>query len=147
MHSVALSRFLLSALAVAGVGNRQVDPAGTHAPHDVAPAMETAAVSSRYPKEILGAWVPDGTTCGTPINYDSETLLLIDEEMMGQYENTNRPLEVSRLSSHPGVWKIASEASPGTGEYSGRYTEVFVLSGIKLTIASDKESSIFVRCK
>jgi hypothetical protein len=117
------------------------------APAAVVAATETAATLSKYPKEILGEWVPDGTTCGTPINYDSETLLLVDEEIMGQYENTNRPLEVRRLSNRPKVWKIVSEASPGTGEYSGRYTEIFVLSGIKLTIASDKESSIFVRCK
>jgi hypothetical protein len=120
----------------------------------VAPLVLAAAVGPgaatnlpTYPKDILGAWTPDGTPCGKPINYDSETLLLIEESIIGQYENTNRPIEVRRLSSRPKVWKVVSQASPGSGEYSGRYTEIFVLSGIKLTIVSEKESSIFVRCE
>jgi len=102
--------------------------------------------ATQYPKQIHGKWMEGATTCRSPINYDSEMLLIIDPDMLGQYENTSKPITVDQISNHPPTWKVISTVSPGTAEYSGRYIEIFTLIGSQLKIKFNGATTTYTRC-
>lgn len=91
--------------------------------------------------------MPKEMGCPTPINYDSEVLLSIDAGMLGQYENTSKPLRVEQTAQQPPTWRILSTFSPGTGEYEGEDTIVFTLSDGTLAIRTGDTTSSYTKCK
>jgi len=100
-----------------------------------------------YPQELRGAWMPAGLGCPATINPDSESLLLIEAGILGQYENTSKPLRVEKIQQHPAMWRIHSTYSPGTGEYEGEGDETFLLDGRSLAIGNERATVTYVRCK
>lgn len=69
------------------------------APISVASAAAAAAVGTvEYPRERRGAWMPADLGCPAA---DSESLLLIEADILGQHENTSKPLRVEKVKQHP----------------------------------------------
>ena len=91
--------------------------------------------------------MPKDIGCPTPINYDSESLLLIEADILGQYENTSKPLRIEQLSQRPLSWRIVTASDLGSGEYEGEERSTFTLAGNTLSIASDNVKLDYVRCK
>ena len=117
----------------------------------VAPTQSTPSASNshsiQYPAALRGAWMPKDIGCPTPINYDSESLLLIEADILGQYENTSKPLRIEQLSQRPLSWRIVAASDLGSGEYEGEERSTFTLAGNTLSIASDNVKFDYVRCK
>lgn len=96
---------------------------------------------------MRGVWMPKDLGCPTPLNYDSEVLLSVGADMLGQYENTTKPLRVETLAGRPSTWRILSTFSPGTGEYEGSENIVYRVEGDTLTIDNGKAKEVFTKCK
>src|SRR3546814_2484128 len=73
--------------------------------------------------------------CTSPINYDSVSLVVIDKDRLGHYEDANKPMEVRQISSEPQAWSIQSPLNVGGDGYDTPISEIFVLGGRKLGIA------------
>lgn len=108
---------------------------------------ETSAPAAKYPVAMHGVWMPKDLGCPDPINYDSETLLSVGADMLGQYENTTKPLQVEAIGENPPAWRILSTFSPGTGEYEGSENIVYNVDGDTMTIDNGEAKSVFTRCK
>ncbi|GAB3381474.1 hypothetical protein [Lysobacter fragariae] len=118
---------------------------------DAAVAPSSAPINrqvfAEYPRELHGLWMPKGMGCPTAINYDSEFLLSIDAGMLGQYENTSKPLRVEQTARQPPTWHILSTFSPGTGEYEGEDTIIFTLGNGTLSIRAGDATTSYTKCK
>jgi hypothetical protein len=100
-----------------------------------------------YPAPMRGVWMPEDVGCSDPLNYDSEVLLSVGADMLGQYENTAKPLRVETIGEHPPAWRILSTFSPGTGEYEGSESIVYSVDGDTMIIDNGKAKAVFTRCK
>jgi hypothetical protein len=100
-----------------------------------------------YPPELRGAWMPSDMGCPSSINPDGEDLLSIGAGMLGQYENTSKPLRVDQVSKTPYVWRVLTTFSPGTGEYEGADFITFKLTGSTLLIQTKSAISTYVKCR
>lgn len=91
--------------------------------------------------------MPVALGCPVAINPDGESLLLIEAGILGQHENTSKPLRVEKVHQHPAMWRIHSTYSTGTGEYEGEGEETFLLDGRFLAIGTERATVNYARCK
>jgi uncharacterized protein YecT (DUF1311 family) len=104
------------------------------------------AAMAEYPLALRGLWIPKGMQCPNPIDQDSEYLLSISADMLGQYENTSKPLHVENALEQSTKWRILSTFSPGTGHYSGEEIVTFALNGDTLSIESGNAITNYSKC-
>src|SRR3546814_10350412 len=71
--------------------------------------------------------MPEDMACTSPINYDSDSLVVIDKDRLGHYEDANKPMEVRQISSEPQAWSIQSLLNVGGDGYDTPISEIFVL--------------------
>lgn len=109
------------------------------------PSSESSKGWVEYPSEIRGQWVERETGC--PINYDGESFLSIEADLMGQYENTSRARHVEVVGTHPPTWRIELAYSPGTGEHDGADPVMFMLDGPTLVIGTGAGETAYIRCE
>lgn len=103
-----------------------------------------------YPEVLRGTWMPKRMGCVPPDaqgRYQGEDLLYIGADMLGQYENTSKPLLVEQVAVRPPTWTVATAFSPGTGEYEGREVVTFVLREGELSIKTGDATAVYVRCR
>ncbi|MBJ6984204.1 hypothetical protein [Luteimonas sp. MC1750] len=80
-----------------------------------------------YPDSLHGHWMPRDLDCSVPINYDSDSLVVIDATGLGQYENANKPVNVRQVAAKPRAWVIESLLNiSGDGDDTS-VTEIFGL--------------------
>ena len=84
--------------------------------------------------------------CTSPINYDGDSLVVIDKNRLGHYEDANIPVEVRQISSEPQAWSIQSLLNVGGDGYDTRVSEIFVLGGRKLGIVGTDGVRVFQKC-
>lgn len=109
-------------------------------------AAAGATVTAEYPAKLHGNWMPSDMACTTPINYDSDVLVVIGKDHLGHYEDANKPVSVQQLSSDPKVWSIKSLLNVGGDGYDTPVTEVFVLGGRQLAIVNDDGIKTYQKC-
>lgn len=128
---------LLMACGTTGVARAQItEPtAGT-----------STEVGVEYPEPLRGHWMPKDMACPVPINYDSDSLIVIDQGRLAHYEDGNKPVRVREISDEPQAWVIESLLNLAGDGYDIPVTEIFVLGGGGLTIAGKDEVGIYRKC-
>lgn len=109
---------------------------------EVAPSAIT-----EYPEPLIGHWIPVDQSCTTPVNYDSDSLVVIKKALLGRYEDTSRPTQVRLLSADPPVWAITSLLSIGGDRYDAPVNEVFSLGGDQLAITGSHDILHYKKCE
>lgn len=112
-------------------------------PDEAATGNEATA---EYPAQLRGHWIPEDMACTSPINYDGDSLVVIDKNRLGHYEDANIPVEVRQISSEPQAWSIQSLLNVGGDGYDTRVSEIFVLGGRKLGIVGTDGVRVFQKC-
>src|SRR3546814_676214 len=84
--------------------------------------------------------------CTSPIKYDSDSLVVIDKDRLGHYEDANKTMEVRQSSSEPQAWSIQSLLNVGGDGYDTPISEIFVLGGRKLGIAGTDGVRVYQKC-
>lgn len=102
--------------------------------------------AAEYPVQLRGHWMPEDMACTSPNNYDSDSLVVIDKNRLGHYEDANVPIEVRQISSEPQAWSIQSLLNVGGDGHDTRISEIFVLGGHKLGIAGTDGVRVFQKC-
>lgn len=102
--------------------------------------------TAEYPAQLRGHWMPEDMACTSPVNHDSDSLVVIDKSRLGHYEDANMPIEVRQISSEPQAWSIRSLLNIGGDGYDTRISEIFVLGGRKLGIAGTDGVRVFQKC-
>lgn len=102
-----------------------------------------------YPEVLRGTWMPKRMGC-VPADgqgrYQGEDLLYIGADMLGQYENTSKPLRVEKTAARPPAWIVLTAFSTGTGEYDGKEIVTFTLREGQLSIKTGDATTVYVRC-
>lgn len=101
-----------------------------------------------YPRQLIGVWQGDASTCRLPGNLDSDTRMEIEPSRILDYEQWNEPLVIVQISRQPEAWKIKSRLH--IDEHSYDQYEIYVLSGqnkATLTVVDKNRSATYVRCK
>jgi hypothetical protein len=111
-----------------------------------ASATAASTATAEYPTELHGHWMPVDLACTTPINYDSDVLVVIDKNQLGHYEDASKPVEVRKLSSAPHAWSIKSLLNVAGDGYDVPVSEVFVLGGRQLAIGGEHGIRSYQRC-
>src|SRR3546814_4039432 len=62
--------------------------------------------TAEYPVQLRGRWMPEDMACTSPINYDSDSLVVIDKSRLGNYEDADIPIDVRQDSSETQEWAI-----------------------------------------
>lgn len=125
-------------------------PSSPNAPPEAVRRDYDVSHFAEYQKPLLGTWMPKNMGCAGPANgslYESEALVTITSEMLGQYENTSKALQVEQIPGKPASWKIASTFSPGTSEYEGSKALIFTLDAGTLFIDVDGHVTAYIKCK
>src|SRR3546814_11284700 len=91
--------------------------------------------AAEYPAPLRGRWMPEDMACTSPINYDSDSLVVIDNNRLGHYEDASMPIEVRQISPEPQAWSIRSLLNVGGDGYDTPISDILVLGGGKLGIA------------
>src|SRR3546814_18340678 len=99
------------------------------------PHPTNGPVAAEYPAQLRGHWMPEDMACTSPINYDSDSLVVIDKDRLGHYEDANKPMEVRQISSEPQAWSIQSLLNVGGAASDTTLPEIFALGGSQLGIA------------
>lgn len=84
--------------------------------------------------------------CPSPINYDSDSLIAIDQDRLAHYEDGNKPIRVRQISTKPQAWAIESLLNVAGDGYDTPVTEVFVLGGGDLAIAGKDAVGTYRKC-
>lgn len=116
----------------------------------LASAMTGAAASdaaSVYPEQLHGHWMPRDMGCPSPINYDSDALVVIDRDRLAHYEDANKPMKVRQVADAPQAWVIDSLLNVSGDGYDIPVTEVFVLAGSALTIVGTDIVDTYRKCE
>lgn len=119
---------------------------GTTAAEQSRPGAGGATATAEYPAELRGHWVPVDMACTTPMNYDSDVLVVIDRNNLGHYEDASKPVEVRKLSSDPHTWAIKSLLNIGGDGYDTPVSEVFALGGAMLVVVSKDGIKTYQKC-
>ena len=98
-----------------------------------------------YPAPLHGHWMPEDMQC-PPINYDSDSLTVIDAAGLGQYEHANKPVKVRQVAVEPQAWVIDSLLNISGDGYDVPVTEIFVLGGPGLTIVGSERVATLRKC-
>lgn len=111
------------------------------------PAAEPGnTIAASFPEELHGHWMPTDLACTTPVNYDSDVLVVIDRDRLTHYEDSNKPVAVRRLSTDPDTWSITSLLGLGGEANDILVSEVFMLSGRQLAVGSKGGIKSYQRC-
>lgn len=111
---------------------------------------ESPPSKAAYPEVLRETWLPKRMGCvpaDAQGHYQGEDLLYIGADMLGQYENTSKPLQVEQVAVRPPAWTIATAFSPGTGEYEGAEIVAFVLRGEELSVKTGEATAVYVKCR
>src|SRR3546814_21058332 len=76
----------------------------TASPSAPPPHPTNVPVAAEYPAQLRGHWMPEDMACTSPINYDSDILVVIDKDRLGHYKDENKTREVRKISSDPTAW-------------------------------------------
>src|SRR3546814_14635290 len=126
MHAIVL---LATAWSLCACGT-------TTASQSAAPPHPTnVPVAAEYHAQLRGHWMPEDMACTSPINYDSDRLVVIDKDRLGHYEDANKHMEVRKLSSELQAWSIQSLLKVGGDGFDTPISEIFGIGGRKLGIA------------
>src|SRR3546814_2394185 len=108
MHAIVL---LATAWSLCACGT-------TTASQSTAPSRPAASMpaAAEYPAQLRGHWMPEDMACTSPINYDSDSLVVIDNNRLGHYEDASMPIEVRQISPEPQAWSIRSLLNVGRSE-------------------------------
>ncbi len=141
-HRLALAALPACLLmACATTGDVQAQDVGTGPT-----ATSSAEVPASYPGPLHGHWMPKDVACPSPIDYDSDVLIVIDKERLAHYEDGNKPVRVRQVAAVPQVWVVESLLNVAGEGYDTPVTEVFVLSGTGLTIVGDEQVETYRKC-
>lgn len=110
------------------------------------PDSISASTAAEYPQQLRGNWMPTDMACTTPINHDSDVLVVITKNHLEHYEEANKPLEVRRISSDPHAWSVKSMLNFGGDGYNTPLSEVFVLGGLQLAIVGKNGAKTYQKC-
>src|SRR3546814_4850788 len=110
------------------------------------PHPTNGPVAAEYPAQLRGHWMPEDMACTSPINYDSDSLVVIDKDRLGHYEDANKLLEVRQISSEPQAWSIQSLLNVGGDGYDTPISEIFVIRGCMLAFAVTVVVSVYQKC-
>lgn len=99
-----------------------------------------------YPDPLHGHWMPRDLECPVPINYDSDSLVVIDANGLGQYEDANKPVNVRQVAVEPRAWVIESLLNISGDGYDIPVTEMFVFGGRTLTIVGEDKVATLRKC-
>src|SRR5690606_5455836 len=115
-------------------------------PETASVAATGAEAAAEYPAQLRGHWMPEDMACTSPINYDSDSLVVIEKSRLGHYEDANTPIEVRQISSKPQAWSVQSLLNVGGDGYDTRISEIFVLGDRKLGIAGTDGVRAYQKC-
>lgn len=107
------------------------------------PPVEAVA---EYPEPLHGHWMPVSMACPSPVNYDSDSLIVIDKNRLAQYEDGNKVVRVRQISTQPRAWAIDSLLNIAGDGYDTPVTEVFVLGGSDLAIVGRDGVDTYRKC-
>lgn len=111
-----------------------------------APAASASTAGTEYPEPLHGHWMPKDMACPSPINYDSDSLIVIDQGQLAHYEDGNKPVRVRQISNEPKGWVIESLLNVSGDGYDTPVTEIFVLGGGGLTIVGKDDVGTYRKC-
>jgi len=81
--------------------------------------------------------------CTSPVNYDRDSLVVIEKSHLGHYEDANKPVKVQRISEEPLAWSIQSLLNVEGDGYDASVSEVFLLGGRELVIAGKDTAATY----
>ncbi len=103
-----------------------------------------AAEAAKFPKEVMGTWDLGPAACKLPVNPDSDAPIEIQAQRLLGFENTDKLMRISRVSSDPVAWLVSTESNIALGIV---VNEIYVLKGDHLTITDGEAVRSYRRCR
>lgn len=119
---------------------------------DGSPAAKTtsppqAATAVRYPVEVIGLWVAEGTDCPAPDGeYVGDRILEIQPDRLVGYEEVRTPVKVTRLPNGTS-WRIDSVVDVGpSGSFEPDLPATYALDRGAMTVEQNGRTERYRHC-